>query len=64
MRVTSLACPCHTAFFELDGQAVEGEPSDSPRPMDRLTATIENDTEVWVEFQDFEKGITAQVARS
>lgn len=58
------ACPCHTAIFELDGELLAGVPSDSPRPLDELTWRIENGREVWVEFQDFQAGITTKVPRA
>ena len=58
------ACPCHKAVFELSGPRVAGLSSDSPRDMDSLEVRIENETEVWVKFQNFDTGIAEKVART
>lgn len=56
-------CPCHTSAFLLDGKRVNGDASVSPRDMDRmpveLRSTVAGDaqqTEIWIEFVDFQTG--------
>ena len=60
------ACPCHNALFELTGELVAGQPSDSPRPLDELVVDKDRlrQGEVWVTFQQFVSGISDKVAKS
>ena len=52
-------CPCHRASFDLAGRRTD-QISPSPRDMDRLDVEIRNKNEVWVKFQTFSVGTSAQ----
>ncbi|MGQ9504369.1 MAG: QcrA and Rieske domain-containing protein [Thermogutta sp.] len=52
-------CPCHLAHFDLSGKRLD-KVSPSPRDMDSLRVEI-RDTEVWVEFQNFQLGTAAKL---
>ncbi len=58
------ACPCHSAVFELTGKRISGQTSDCPRDLDTLQVKIENGTQVWVKFEDFEPGVARKVAKA
>lgn len=57
-------CPCHTSSFNLDGTRQRGDAEVSPRDMDRLPVELRTlaavqqseDTEVWIDFIDFQTG--------
>ncbi len=53
-------CPCHAATFDLSGKRTQTT-SQSPRDMDSLEVEVRNQTEVWVNFQNFPVG-TAEKA--
>jgi menaquinol-cytochrome c reductase iron-sulfur subunit len=56
-------CPCHSASFALDGERLD-KTSPSPRDMDSLEVKIENGTEVWVDFKNFETGTPKKIAKT
>ncbi|MEQ8212103.1 MAG: Rieske (2Fe-2S) protein [Lacipirellulaceae bacterium] len=65
---TAFKCPCHTSSFNLDGSRVRGDKEVSPRDMDSLpvelkdiaikseTGDVNEATEVYVEFIDYQTG--------
>ena len=53
-------CPCHRSTFRLDGR-IDDASSPSPRPMDSLTVELRNQTEIWVQFQNFIAGQKAKI---
>lgn len=55
-----LFCPCHNASFDLDGRRLDAA-SPSPRDLDTLQVKVENQTEIWVQFQHFRTGIPDKV---
>jgi menaquinol-cytochrome c reductase iron-sulfur subunit len=54
-------CPCHNSSFRLDGQILDPD-SPSPRALDELVAEIRNDSEIWVQFQNYRAGVKERVA--
>ena len=52
-------CPCHLAHFDLSGKRLDAV-SPSPRDMDTLRVEL-RDTEVWVEFQNFQLGTAVKI---
>ena len=56
----SFLCPCHNSTFALNGK-ISDPSSPSPRAMDKLSAQIRNETEVWVKFQNFQAGEPRQI---
>lgn len=48
-------CPCHNSSFKLDG-AIANPDSPAPRGLDELQCSIENEQEIWVNFQNFQAG--------
>lgn len=48
-------CPCHNSSFALDG-SIDDPASPAPRGMDTLVAEVREDGEVWVRFQNFQRG--------
>lgn len=48
-------CPCHHSVFDEDGTIADPR-SPSPRAMDTLPVTVDNDGVVWVTFQNFQAG--------
>ena len=54
------SCPCHNSTFALNGK-ISDPSSPSPRAMDKLSAQIRNETEVWVKFQNFQAGEPRQI---
>lgn len=53
-------CPCHNSTFALDGK-VNDPKSPSPRGLDELEVEIRNDSEVWVQFQNFRAGVPEKI---
>ena len=51
----AFSCPCHNSKFALDG-AIADPKSPSPRALDALAVEIRNETEIWVNFQNFLAG--------
>ena len=51
-------CPCHNATFSLTGKR---ENAISPRDMDSLEVEIKNETEVWINYQDFRPSIPEKI---
>ena len=58
-KTTKFFCPCHVASFDLSGQRTDAT-SPSPRDLDQLAVKIEG-SEVWVQFQNFQVGISSKV---
>ena len=54
-------CPCHNAFFQLDGK--QNGSSISPRDMDSLEVEV-RDGNVFVKFQNFKFGCEEKVAQA
>ncbi len=52
-------CPCHNAFFQLDGK--QNGSSISPRDMDKLDAEV-RDGIVYVKFQNFKFGCEQKIS--
>ena len=48
-------CPCHKSTFKVDGQLADAH-SPSPRGLDSLAASVDDDGVVWVTFQNFQAG--------
>lgn len=48
-------CFCHESRFSEDGSLPDGK-SHSPRAMDSLDVEIRNQSEVWIQFQQFQVG--------
>lgn len=59
----SYLCPCHNSLFTIEGEIASPD-SPSPRGLDSLAVEIRNESEVWVEFQNFLPGQTAKIIRS
>jgi Rieske Fe-S protein len=55
-----LHCPCHNAFFGLNGERLEAN-SQSPRDLDPLEVEIRDGSDIWVRFQHFRYGIADRV---
>jgi menaquinol-cytochrome c reductase iron-sulfur subunit len=53
-------CPCHNSLFGADGKIMDPK-SPSPRGLDQLKVEIRNNTEVWVEFQNFRTGTSEKI---
>ena len=60
-KTPGFICPCHKAIFDLTGKRL-GAGSASPRDLDQLQVEIRNETEVWVQFQNFKLGTPDKVA--
>lgn len=60
-KTPGFICPCHKAIFDLSGKRL-GSASASPRDLDQLLVEIRNETEVWVQFQNFKLGTPDKVA--
>ena len=58
-KEAQFVCPCHLAHFDLSGKRLDTV-SPSPRDMDTLRVEI-RDTEVWVEFQNFQLGTAVKM---
>jgi len=56
-KVKKFFCPCHVASFDLSGHRTDAT-SPSPRDLDQLAVEIRNGSEVWVQFQNFQVGIS------
>ena len=56
----AFSCPCHNSKFALDG-AIADAKSPSPRALDALAVEIRNETEVWVNFQNFLAGKSEKI---
>jgi len=61
-KVRKFYCPCHQASFDLQGQRLD-QTSPSPRDLDTLEVELRNQTEVWVQFQNFKTGTANKVPR-
>jgi Rieske Fe-S protein len=53
-------CPCHKAHFDLEGKRLDAV-SASPRDLDTLEVEIRDQSEVWVQFQNFQLGTASKV---
>lgn len=53
-------CPCHDSSFAPDGKILDPK-SPSPRALDELAVEIRNETEVWVNFQNFRAGVHEKI---
>jgi menaquinol-cytochrome c reductase iron-sulfur subunit len=62
-EVSGFICPCHKAIFDATGKRLQAT-SQSPRDMDTLAVEIRNETEVWVQFQNFKLGTPNKVPLS
>lgn len=56
-------CPCHVASFDLGGKRMDAT-SPSPRDLDTLVAEVRDGGQVWVEFQNFQVGISQKVPQA
>ncbi|MSU21213.1 MAG: Rieske (2Fe-2S) protein [Pedosphaera sp.] len=56
----SYHCPCHHSAFALDG-LIKDSKSPSPRGLDELKVEIRNNSEIWVEFRNFQAGNAAKI---
>jgi menaquinol-cytochrome c reductase iron-sulfur subunit len=55
----SFLCPCHASAFKLDGKPTNKIP---PRALDELKVKTEPDGQIWIQYQDFQCGISKQEA--
>jgi menaquinol-cytochrome c reductase iron-sulfur subunit len=53
-------CPCHNSTFALDGK-VENPQSPSPRGLDSLAVEIRKGREIWIQFQQFQPGVSDKI---
>ncbi|MDB6055758.1 MAG: (2Fe-2S)-binding protein [Verrucomicrobiales bacterium] len=53
-------CPCHNSTFALDGK-VDNPQSPSPRGLDSLTVEIRKGREIWIQFQQFQPGVSEKI---
>lgn len=53
-------CPCHNSSFAADGTINDAD-SPSPRPMDLLAVEVREGGEVWVRFQNFQRGVHEKI---
>lgn len=51
----SFRCPCHESTFTVEGK-IDNPDSPAQRGLDELKWEIRNETEVWVEFRNFQAG--------
>ena len=56
-------CPCHDSVFGLDG-AIKNPRSPSPRPLDTLEVKVNDDSGVWVKFENYRAGIHEKIVAS
>ena len=49
-------CPCHDSRFEPDGARIDPETCPAPRDLDSLAVDVDDNGEVWVEFENFRAG--------
>jgi menaquinol-cytochrome c reductase iron-sulfur subunit len=62
-KVAGFLCPCHRASFDVQGRRLE-EVSESPRDLDKLEVELRNGTEVWVRFQQFQRGTPKKIPQA
>lgn len=64
-KTNQFLCPCHMAYFDLDGKRIDPASSPSPRDMDSLDEVeIRKGNEVWVKFQNFRTGISEKIVEA
>ena len=58
-------CPCHNSFFQQDGSRINPEHCPSPRDLDRLEVSVDDETQqITVRFQKFRSGASEPIPES